>query len=311
MSEFEHKPVMAKECIELLDPKPGMIFVDGTVGLGGHSELILERILPGGILIGIDKDKNALSMAKKKLRRGFLPVNGNFFNIKEIIESQGIDSVDGIILDLGVSSYQLEDSARGFSYNNEGPLDMRMDTSGELDAKTVVNTYSVQKLTKIIRDYGEERWAARIAARIADYRKQKTIETTTELAEIIKEAIPAPARRTGPHPAKRTFQAIRIEVNGELEGLENAIKEAAMLLKPEGRICVISFHSLEDRAVKRAFGELAKPCRCAPQSPVCTCGRKPALLILTKHPLRPSKTEEENNPRARSAKVRAAQRVAF
>ena len=309
MSEFNHKPVMAKECIDLLDPKPGMIIVDGTVGLGGHSELILERIMPGGILIGIDRDKNALSFAKKKLKSGFLPVNGNFFNMKEIIENQGIESVDGILIDLGVSSYQLDDSTRGFSYNNEGPLDMRMDTSAELDAKTVVNKYSEKELTRIIRDYGEERWAARIAAFIREYREKKTIETTSELSEIIKKAIPAAARRTGPHPAKRTFQAIRIEVNGEIADLEQAIKDATLLLKPEGKICVISFHSLEDRAVKKAFAELANPCKCPPSSPICTCGKKPIVKILTKHPVTPSALEEEENPRARSAKVRAAQRL--
>ena len=309
MNTFEHVPVMPAECLELLAPAPGMIMVDGTVGLGGHSELILKRIKPGGILIGIDRDREALSMAKRRLTGGFLPIHGNFFDMPAIVASQGIDQVDGILLDLGVSSYQLDDHTRGFSYKGEAPLDMRMDTTQTLTAADIVNTWPEREIATVIREYGEERWAARIAKFICEARARETIATTTQLAEIIKNAIPASARRTGPHPARRTFQALRIAVNTEIDGLMQAIMQAALLLKPGGRICVISFHSLEDRAVKQAFAKLQNPCECPPDSPICTCGKQPVVRILTRHPLVPSEKEAAQNPRARSAKVRAAERI--
>ena len=309
MSQFIHKPVMAKQCIENLNLGPGKVVVAGPVGLGGHSQLILEQILPDGMLIGIDRDKHALGMAKEKLGTGFLPVHGNFFEIKEILERCGIDQIDGILLDLGVSSYQLDDPSRGFTYMQDAELDMRMNDSDSLTAKQVINTYSEQRLFEIIRDYGEERWAKRIAQFIVVRRKEKPIERTSELVEVIKAAIPKGARKDGPHPAKRTFQAIRIEVNSELDGLGQAVEDAVSVLRPGGRLCVITFHSLEDRIVKQTFQKLYNPCTCPKDSPICTCGKVRSIEIITRKPIISDEAELQENPRARSAKLRVAEKI--
>jgi len=311
MSEYTHIPVLLEQTIALLAPAPGQIMVDGTVGLGGHSEYILHRIRPNGLLIGIDRDKNALAMAKRRLQDGFLPVHGNFFDIKDILSQNGIKAVDGILFDLGVSSYQLDEPLRGFSYRADAPLDMRMDQGQAYTARKAVNTLSEKELTRILRDYSEEHWAARIASFIIKARQAKQIDSTGELVEIIKAAIPKAARRDGPHPAKRTFQALRIHVNGELDGLEAAVIQAAECLKPGGTLCIITFHSLEDRIVKQCFQRLENPCTCPPQSPICTCGKKPIAKVLTRKPIVPEETEESQNPRAHSAKLRAVRRLPF
>ncbi len=311
MNEYKHVPVLLEQTIALLSPAPGQIIVDGTVGLGGHSEHILQRIRPNGLLIGIDRDKNALAMAKRRLKDGFLPVHGNFFDLPAILADNGIKAVDGILFDLGVSSYQLDEPVRGFSYRADAPLDMRMDTGQAYSAKEAVNKLSERELSRIIHEYGEERWAARIAGFIVKAREQKQIETTGELVEIIKAAVPKGARRDGPHPAKRTFQALRIHVNGELDGLDEALEKAANCLKANGTLCVITFHSLEDRIVKQCFARLQNPCTCPPRSPVCICGKKPVATVLTKKPIIPTPEEEEQNPRAHSAKLRAVRRLSF
>ena len=308
-----HTPIMLREVLELMEPGRCRATVDGTLGGGGHSEGILELLPHDAVHFGIDRDPDALAAAGARLARfdNFHAIHGNFFDMKELVPlgEYGLNGVDGILLDLGVSSHQLDDGSRGFSYNTEAPLDMRMDKTAPLSAYEVVNTYTQKRLYEIIRDYGEERFASRIAAFIAEAREKAPIETTTELAEIIKNAIPAAARRTGPHPAKRTFQALRIEVNGELEGLEGAIKNAASLLAPDGVMCVITFHSLEDRIVKNVFRELKDPCTCPPSAPICICGKKPIAEILTGKPITASDEELENNPRSRSAKLRAIRRT--
>ena len=308
-----HTPIMLDEVLELLRPECCRATVDGTLGGGGHSEGILERLPEGAQHFGIDRDGEAIAAATKRLERfpNFHPIHGNFFNMARLLPlgEYGLTGVDGILLDLGVSSHQLDEGERGFSYGIEAPLDMRMDRSAPLSAYEVVNGYPVKRLYEIIRDYGEERFASRIANAIAAARERARIETTTELADIIKSAIPAAARREGPHPARRTFQAIRIEVNSELEGLEEAVRSAAMLLNPGGRLCVITFHSLEDRIVKNLFRELKDPCTCPPSAPVCICGRKPLAKILTNKPITASEEETSINPRARSAKLRAIERT--
>ncbi|SFQ32800.1 16S rRNA (cytosine(1402)-N(4))-methyltransferase RsmH [Caldicoprobacter faecalis] len=307
--EFSHTPVLLNEVLELLNCHPGQVIVDGTVGGGGHAHEILKRIVPGGFLIGIDRDPNALEAAQKKLREFegcFKLVHANFADVKEVLKSLGIDAVDGMLLDLGVSSYQLEERARGFTYMQDAPLDMRMDPTQTFSAYNVVNEYSQQELERVIRDYGEERWAKRIAQFIVNSRP---IETTGQLVDVIKKAIPAAARREGPHPAKRTFQAIRIEVNQELSLLSKAIEDAVDVLKPGGRLCVISFHSLEDRIVKQMFRSLSNPCTCPPDSPVCTCGRRPRVKVLTSKPVTPTSSEVSANPRSRSAKARCCQKL--
>lgn len=308
-----HTPIMLDEVLELLKPERCGATVDGTLGGGGHSEGILERLPASSQHFGIDRDSDAIEAASKRLERfpNFHPIRGNFFNMAELIplKEYGLTGADGILLDLGVSSHQLDEGERGFSYGTEAPLDMRMDRSAPLSAREVVNTYSSKRLFEIIRDYGEERFASRIANAIVSARERREIETTTELADIIKSAIPAAARREGPHPARRTFQAIRIEVNSELEGLEEAVRNAAMLLNPGGRLCVITFHSLEDRIVKNVFRELKDPCTCPPSAPICICGKKPLAKILTNKPLTASDEENERNPRARSAKLRAIERT--
>lgn len=309
--EFEHIPVMLNECIEGLKIKSNGKYADGTLGGAGHTIEILKRLDSDGIMIGIDQDEEAITASKERLKdfSNVIYVNNNFKNIKDILKSIGVDKVDGILLDLGVSSHQLDCKERGFSYLYDAPLDMRMNLNGNLKAYDVVNFYSREDLKRVIFEYGEERWASRIAEFIVNEREKKKIETTCELTEIIKNAIPASARRKGPHPAKRTFQAIRIEVNKELEILNDAVKDCIDVLNVGGRICVITFHSLEDRIVKKAFRKAENPCTCPPDFPVCVCHKKPLIKIINKKPIVPSSNEIENNPRSRSAKLRIAERI--
>ncbi|MBF4691598.1 16S rRNA (cytosine(1402)-N(4))-methyltransferase RsmH [Fusibacter ferrireducens] len=306
---FNHVTVLLKETIEGLDIKPNGIYVDGTLGGGGHSFKILQ-FLDKGKLIGIDQDQDALDAAEKRLsifEGKFIPAHSNFENIKTVLKELNIDKIDGLVLDLGVSSFQLDEAERGFSYMNDGALDMRMDQTASFSAWDVVNTYSEKELLRTIREYGEENWAARIAKFIVEARAEKTIETTFELVDIIKKAIPARARQDGPHPAKRTFQAIRIEVNNELKIIEKTIEDTVSVMKKGGRIAIITFHSLEDRIVKTTFKRLAEGCTCPKELPVCVCNNKPKIKVITKKPILPSEEELENNPRARSAKLRIAQ----
>ncbi|HHY79836.1 MAG TPA: 16S rRNA (cytosine(1402)-N(4))-methyltransferase RsmH [Thermoanaerobacter sp.] len=307
--EYSHKSVLLKETIEYLNIKPEGIYVDGTLGGGGHSEEILKRLTTGK-LIAIDRDLDAIKASKERLKnyKNVEYINDNFKNIKEILKSLDIDKVDGILLDLGVSSYQLEEVERGFSYMKDAPLDMRMDKNSPFSAYDVVNKYSQQELERVIREYGEEKWASRIAKFIAKEREKGEIKTTFQLVEIIKNAIPASARREGPHPAKRTFQAIRIEVNQELKGLDKTIEDMVEVLRGKGRIAIITFHSLEDRIVKNTFKKLENPCTC-PHNMPCTCGKEPLIKIITKKPVLPSKEEIETNSRSRSAKLRVAEKL--
>jgi len=310
--DFEHIPVLLNETLEYLDPKPGGVYIDGTLGGAGHSSEIVKRIVPGGVLIGIDQDSNAIDTAKRRLeayKDNVVIVRDNFRNIKTIALKKGFKEVDGILLDIGVSSHQLDEKERGFSYMQDGPLDMRMDTENSLNASDIVNNSSEQELIRILRDYGEEKWAVRIAKFIAEERKNNRIDTTFKLADIIQRAIPAAARRDGGHPAKRTFQALRIAVNDELQVLEEAVTNAAGLLKPGGRLVVITFHSLEDRIVKKIFNNMEKPCTCPPQLPVCACGKEPLLRVITKKPVTAGEEELKTNTRSKSAKLRAAERV--
>ena len=309
---FEHIPVLLKETLEYLDPQPGGIYVDGTLGGAGHSFEVAKRISPGGTLVGIDQDENALEAAKERLKEfgsSVIVVHDNFRNIKSIISKIGFSEVDGILLDIGVSSHQLDEEERGFSYMNDGPLDMRMDRTKKYTAESIVNDVSEQELARIIKEYGEEKWAVRIAKFIVEERKKQRIDSTLKLVEVIKRAIPAAARREGGHPAKRTFQALRIAVNDELEVLKQALIDGVEVLKPEGRIVVITFHSLEDRIVKTVFNNMEKPCVCPPQIPICVCGKKPILKILTRKPVTANEEELQQNSRAKSAKLRAAARV--
>ncbi|MCG0274731.1 MAG: 16S rRNA (cytosine(1402)-N(4))-methyltransferase RsmH [Thermosediminibacteraceae bacterium] len=302
---------MLKEAIEFLDPKPGGIYVDATLGGGGHFSKILENIGANGKAIGIDRDEDAIKNAREKFSSfpNAIIIHDNFKNIKRIVYDLGLQHIDGVIFDLGVSSYQLDEKSRGFSYMQDAPLDMRMDKSQKITAKDVVNKMEKRELAKILKEYGEERWADKIAEFICEKRRIKPIETTGELVDIIKAAIPARARREGPHPAKRTFQALRIYVNDELGALSASLKDAVDLLKPTGRICVITFHSLEDRIVKHTFREMARGCTCPKESPVCICKGRKILKILTPKPVLPSQDEINANPRARSAKLRAAEKL--
>lgn len=311
MIDCYHVPILFDEVMKLLSPERGGIFVDGTLGGGGHSEGILERLPKYGRLYGIDRDDDALLEAGRRLSKypNFTAVKGNFFDMRSLLAAYGVTGADGILLDLGVSSHQLDDGERGFSYGTNARLDMRMDKTQAFSAYDVVNGYSSKQLYEIIRDYGEERFASRIANAIVSERDKHPIETTTELAAIIKRAIPAATRRDGPHPARRTFQAIRIEVNGELAGLEKAIRDAVEFLNPGGVIAIISFHSLEARIVKTTFRTLANPCTCPKSAPVCICGRKPSVELLTGKPITASDIELENNPRSRSAELRAARKL--
>ena len=309
---FSHYSVLLQECIDGLDIKPDGVYVDLTTGGAGHSYEIVKRLTNGGKHIAIDRDDDALMAAKQRLKEfsdRVIFVKDNFRNVGSVLDELGIKEVDGVIADLGVSSYQLDTAERGFSYNNDGYLDMRMNKSDALTAYEVVNTYSKEKLKQIIYDYGEERYAPRIASFIEEARSVKPIETTSELSDIIKSAIPQKARIDGPHPSKRTFQAIRIEVNGELDAIEPAITSATERLKVGGRLAVISFHSLEDRIVKKTMASLVKGCTCPPDFPICMCGKKPLLKLVSRKPILPSERELEENPRSRSAKLRVAERL--
>lgn len=309
--EFKHISVLLNEVIEGLNINENGTYVDCTLGGAGHSSEIIKRLNSNGKLIGIDQDLEALSAAKEKLISydNVIYVHNNFTNIENILNELEMDNIDGILMDLGVSSYQLDNGERGFSYMKDAPLDMRMDREAELTAYEVVNGYSEEKLYKLIRDYGEEKFASRIAKFIVDRRENSPINSTTQLVDIIKAAIPAKARREGPHPAKRTFQAIRIEVNKELEILDKAIEGSINKLKKGGRLAIITFHSLEDRIVKNKFKDLADPCKCPKEFPVCICGKVPTIKIISRKPIEPSKEEVEENPRSRSAKLRIAEKI--
>ena len=301
--EFHHISVLLNECIDNLNIRPDGIYVDGTMGGGGHSLGIAKRLTTGR-LICIDQDPNAHEAAGKRLaeyKDRITFVRDNFGNIKSILDSLEIEKIDGMLLDIGVSSHQLDEAERGFSYQQDAPLDMRMNPDRPFSAYDVVD--------RVIFTYGEERWARRIAQFIVKEREAKPIETTGELVDIIKKAVPKGARKDGPHPAKRTFQAIRIEVNGELEVLQRAIDDVAARLAVGGRLCIITFHSLEDRIVKEAFRKQENPCICPPQFPVCVCGKKPLGRVITRKPILPSKEELEENPRSRSAKLRVLEGV--
>ena len=303
--EFKHKPVLLQECIEGLKIKPDGIYVDGTMGGAGHSFEIVKRLNENGRLIGIDRDEEALKAAKEKLKdfSNVTYVHDNHDNIKEILGKLNIDKVDGILLDLGVSSYQLDERKRGFSYLGENELDMRMDRTQTLTAKDVVNTYKEEDLANLIYEYGEERFSRKIAKNICEYRKRKEIETTKELVEIIEKSIPKSKQKDG-HPAKRTFQAIRIEVNNEIKPLYNTVKMCIDLLNPSGRLCIITFHSLEDRAVKKAYIEAQGKCTCPSDLPYCICGAKSLGKIITKKPITADEQEQKENSRSKSAKLR-------
>ncbi|MFZ5985963.1 MAG: 16S rRNA (cytosine(1402)-N(4))-methyltransferase RsmH [Bacillota bacterium] len=312
--DFDHKPVLFNEVIENLKIKPNGVYIDGTLGGAGHSSGIYKRLDKNGILIGLDQDEFALETSRRRLKEingqaRFITVNTNFKNIKNVCLDNNIEAVDGILLDLGVSSHQLDEAERGFSYKKSAPLDMRMDKRAELNARTIVNEYSKEEIRDIIRDFGEEKWASRIADFILHRRKEKRIETTEELVDIIKAAIPSSARREGPHPAKRTFQALRIAVNDELGILDKTIDDGTAVLRPGGRFCIITFHSLEDRIVKNEFNKKVNPCTCPPEFPVCMCGKKPLAGLITRKPIVPSKEELELNPRARSAKLRVLEKL--
>lgn len=309
---YHHIPILLHEAMEMLEPKPGGIYVDATLGGGGHFQEILKQTDYKGTFIGIDQDEAAILNAKKKFSgcAGDIRfVHNNFKNIREIIRENKLDGIDGILFDLGLSSHQLDEGTRGFSYMLDAPLDMRMDCSSILNAKDVVNNMSRGDLKQIIRKYGEESWAGRIADFICNARQRQEINTTGELVKIIKDAIPARARRKGGHPARKTFQALRIYVNNELEILASSIEDAVELLKPGGRICVISFHSLEDRIIKNTFKLLATDCICPKEVLICICNHTKLINILTRKPVYPSQEEIEKNPRSRSAKLRAAQRL--
>lgn len=309
--EFKHVSVLLNECIEGLNIKENGIYVDGTLGGGGHSSEILKNLSGDGLLIGIDQDKDALKAAGLRLQNfnNVKFVHSNFYNIDSILNNLQIEKIDGMLMDLGVSSYQLDTGDRGFSYMQDAPLDMRMNRENSLSAYEVVNNYEEEEIYRIIRDYGEEKFAKRIARFIVENREKKPIETTLELVEIIKSAIPAKARREGPHPAKRTFQAIRIEVNSELSILNKAIEDGINRLNKGGRMAIITFHSLEDRIVKLKFKELATACTCPKEFPICVCGGKAKVKIITRKAIEPSKEEVEENPRSRSAKLRIVEKI--
>ncbi|HBD63200.1 MAG TPA: 16S rRNA (cytosine(1402)-N(4))-methyltransferase [Clostridiales bacterium] len=308
--DYKHTSVLLDESIEGLNIRKGGIYVDATLGGGGHTEEILKRAIEGRV-IGIDQDDYAIERATGKLKGygNFTAVKSNFSQIDEVLDNLDIEKVDGILFDLGVSSFQLDIPERGFSYNNDMPLDMRMDKSRTTTARHIVNGYEEHELSRILWEYGEEKWAARIAKFIVQEREQEFIETTGQLVSIIKKAIPKQVRQEGSHPAKRTFQAIRIEVNRELEILEEAIKVAVDRLNPGGRICMITFHSLEDRIVKNTYADLNKDCICPPEFPKCMCDHRRKLKIITKKPIVPSGNEVGENHRAHSAKLRIGERV--
>ena len=302
---------MLDECIEGLNIKPDGVYIDGTAGGGGHSFEIARRLV-GGRLICIDQDSAAIEAASKRLAPfsdKVTLVRNNFSRVRDVCEELGVDRIDGMLLDLGVSSYQLDTAERGFSYNADAPLDMRMDGRASLNAEIVVNTYSPEELRRILFEYGEERFSRQIVSAIVAERERAPIKSTAQLASIIKGAIPARAREGGHHPAKRSFQAIRIEVNAELDVIAPAIRDGVKLLGEGGRMAIITFHSLEDRIVKQAYAKLAEGCTCPKSLPICVCNNKPTVKIITKHPIAPSEKELEENPRSRSAKLRVAEKI--
>ncbi len=305
--EFVHKPVLLEEVIEGLQVKPDGIYVDGTLGGAGHAERVCEKLGENGHFIGIDRDADAVRTGAERLKRFESTadvVRSNYLDMASVIKSLGVDKVDGILLDLGVSSFQLDTAERGFSYRMDAPLDMRMDDRQELTARDVVNEYSESELFRIIRDYGEDKFAGRIAGNIVKERAKEPILTTSQLVRIIDYSIPMKMKRRGGHPAKRTFQAIRIEVNQELDILEQSINEMIDLLNPNGRFCIITFHSLEDRIVKRAFKKAQNPCTCPPNFPVCVCGNVSKGEVVGRKPIIPGEDEVKLNPRSKSSKLR-------
>ena len=309
--EFNHVSVLLNECIENLNIKPDGIYVDGTMGGAGHSLEIVKKLSEKGMLIGIDRDEEALAVAKERLKEfnNVKYVHDNHDNIDEIIKNLNIKGVDGILLDLGVSSYQIDEKTRGFTYMDDGPLDMRMDKSQKLTAEYIVNNYKEQDLARIIFEYGEEKFSRKIARNICEYRKNKKIETTGELVKIIEKSIPGKFREKNSHPAKRTFQAIRIEVNNEIEPLYNTIKNSITALNSEGKLCVITFHSLEDRMVKKAYVDAEGKCTCPKDLPYCVCGNVSLGKIITKKPILPTEKEIQENSRSRSAKLRVFEKI--
>jgi len=310
--EFTHYSVLLEECLEGLDIKPNGIYLDGTLGRAGHSRRIAQRLTDGGRLICVDRDQAALDAARERLAQWMdrvTLVHSNFAEIDAILNELGLDKIDGMLFDLGVSSPQLDDSSRGFSYMADAPLDMRMDRSEGLTAADVVNTWSQDELRRILTQYGEERYAGLIAAAIVRRRADKPIETTLELVDIIKSAMPGKALKEKQHPAKRSFQAIRIAVNDELTAVDKMIRAAVPRLNRGGRLAVITFHSLEDRIVKTGMAEFAKGCTCPPEFPVCVCGKTPDIRLVTRKPILPSEQELEENPRSRSAKLRVAEKL--
>ena len=309
---FEHKSVLLEETIAYLNIRPDGIYADGTLGGGGHASEVLKRLGPSGRYIGIDQDADALAAAGERLKPfgdRVTIVRDNYENMGAVLKKLGISQVDGILLDLGVSSYQLDTPERGFSYKTDTVLDMRMDQRQRVTAKDIVNGYSESELYRIIRDYGEDKFARNIAKHIAAAREKKSIETTGQLVEIIREAVPAKAQMTGGHPAKKTFQAIRIELNHELDVLNHSIDQMIGLLKPGGRFCIITFHSLEDRIVKNSFRRNENPCTCPPNFPVCVCGKVSRGRVVTKKPVLPGEEELTENKRAKSAKLRVFERA--
>lgn len=315
--EFKHKSVLLDECLEGLNIRPDGVYTDGTLGGGGHSSEIIRR-LDSGRLIGIDRDMDAIRAATARIEKitaetggNFTALHGNFHDAKELLDSIGVEAIDGALLDLGVSSYQLDEGARGFSYHADAPLDMRMDRSQGITAADIVNTWDEKEISRVLRDWGEENWAVQIARVICDRRKKQPIETTGQLVDIIDAAIPKKIRQQGDgsHPARRTFQALRIAVNDELAPLEQALRDFADLLAPGGRLCVIAFHSLEDRVVKNTFKNLADPCTCPKNFPVCVCGKKPTVKVITRKPITASHEELKENPRARSATLRIIEKL--
>ena len=309
--EFRHEPVLLNEVLEWMNVRPDGVYCDGTLGGGGHSGAILKASGGTARLYGIDRDENAILAASERLKDypGFTAIRGNFHDAKKLLEEAGAEALDGALLDLGVSSPQLDTAERGFSYHEDAPLDMRMDQRQTMTAADFLNTADEREIMEVIRDYGEEKWAARIARIICEHRNEKPFETTFDLVHAVDAAIPKAVRRKDDgHPARRTFQAIRIAVNDELKPLEQALKDLTDCLKPGGRICVITFHSLEDRIVKRCFKTLENPCICPPKVPICTCGRKPVVKVLAGGAVAPTKEEIERNPRSRSAKLRVAEK---
>lgn len=309
---YGHYSVLLAETVDSLNIKPGGVYVDCTLGGAGHSARILEKMGGDGKLVGIDRDEYAIQKASQRLEKykdNILLIKGNFCDAPELLSENSIHKIDGVVADLGVSSFQLDNADRGFSYMHDAPLDMRMSRQDKLSAYDVVNGYEEKELSRIINLYGEERFASKIAYNICRTREKQPLKTTAELAEVVKNSIPAKNRADGPHPAKRTFQAIRIEVNGELDVIDKMILGLFPMLESGGRMAVITFHSLEDRIVKHTFAELAKGCECPPDFPVCVCGKKPQGVVVTKKPILPSEQELEENPRSRSAKLRVCEKI--